>query len=114
MEEVEVKALPLELLASILRSSEQARRLSQAAVRARVAFGDRTIWHVNATAQGGGVAEMLDALIAYARGAQVDARWLTLTADPEFFAITKRIHNLLHGSPGDGGELGDEQRAHYE
>jgi hypothetical protein len=34
--------------------------------------------------------------------------------DPEFFAITKRIHNGLYGSPGDGGELGQAERARYE
>ena len=31
-----------------------------------------------------------------------------------FFWITKRIHNRLHGVAGDGGALGEEQRAHYE
>ncbi len=113
MLEVEVKALPLELLASIL-TPERARRLSQAAVRAQVAFGDRTIWHVNATAHGGGVAEMLQTLLAYGRGAQVENRWLVLDGEPEFFAITKRLHNLLHGDPGDGGPLGENERACYE
>jgi trehalose synthase len=113
MQEVEVKALPLELLASIL-TPERARRLSQAAVRAQVAFGDRTIWHVNATAHGGGVAEMLQTLLAYGRGAQVENRWLVLDGEPEFFAITKRLHNLLHGDPGDGGPLGATERACYE
>ena len=34
--------------------------------------------------------------------------------DPDFFRITKRLHNLLHGSPGDGGPLGDAERALYE
>ena len=113
MQEVEVKALPLELLASIL-TPERARRLSQAAVRAQVAFGDRTIWHVNATAHGGGVAEMLQTLLAYGRGAQIENRWLVLDGEPEFFAITKRLHNLLHGDPGDGGPLGENERACYE
>ena len=113
MQEVEVKALPLALLASIL-TPERARRLSQAAVRAQVAFGDRTIWHVNATAHGGGVAEMLQTLLAYGRGAQVENRWLVLDGEPEFFAITKRLHNLLHGVPGDGGPLGENERACYE
>ncbi len=113
MQEVEVKALPLELLASIL-TPERARRLSQAAARARVAFGDRTIWHVNATAHGGGVAEMLQTLLAYGRGAQIENRWLVLDGEPEFFAITKRLHNLLHGVPGDGGLLGENERACYE
>ena len=113
MQEVEVKALPLALLASIL-TPERARRLSQAAVRAQLAFGDRTIWHVNATAHGGGVAEMLQTLLAYGRGAQVENRWLVLDGEPEFFAITKRLHNLLHGVPGDGGPLGENERACYE
>jgi trehalose synthase len=57
---------------------------------------------------------MLQALLAYGRGAGVDTRWLTLEGTPEFFRITKRIHNLLHGSPGDGGPLGDAERATYE
>ena len=37
-----------------------------------------------------------------------------LDGDPDFFAITKRLHNMLHGEPGDGGPLGDAERAHYE
>jgi trehalose synthase len=54
---------------------------------------------------------MLQTLLAYVRGAGVDARWLVIEGDPEFFAITKRIHNGLYGSPGDGGELGQAERA---
>ena len=113
MEEVEVKALPPELLASIL-TTQRARRLAESAARARAAFGDRTIWHVNATAHGGGVAEMLQTLLAYGRGAQIDNRWLVLDGEAEFFAVTKRLHNLLHGDRGDGGPLGDDERACYE
>ena len=74
----------------------------------------RVVWHVNSTARGGGVAEMLQSLLAYARGAGVDVRWVTIAGDPEFFEITKRIHNQLHGAPGDGGELGEAERAVYE
>ncbi len=74
----------------------------------------RVIWHVNSTARGGGVAEMLQSLLAYARGAGVDARWLTIGGGEDFFRITKRIHNNLHGAPGDGGELGGRERAIYE
>lgn len=105
-------AIPLSRLEALL-APDRVERLRRYAVRARKILGQRVVWNINATAQGGGVAEMLEVLIAYARGAQVDARWLTLTAGPEFFAITKRIHNLLHGSPGDGGELGDAQWTHY-
>jgi trehalose synthase len=63
------------------------------------------VWNVNSTARGGGVAEMLTSLIAYTRGSGVDARWVVIDGDPEFFRITKRIHNRLHGSAGDGGPL---------
>jgi NADP-dependent 3-hydroxy-3-methylglutaryl-CoA reductase len=113
MHEVEVKALPLEMLASVL-TPERARRSGESATRARAAFGDRTIWHVNATAHGGGVAEMLQTLLAYGRGAGIENRWLVLDGEPEFFTITKRLHNLLHGDPGDGGDLGAGERACYE
>jgi trehalose synthase len=113
MEEVKVDALPLELLTSIL-APERAERLAEWAARARVAFGDRTIWHVNATAQGGGVAEMLQTLLAYGRGAGIENRWLVLNGEPEFFVITKRIHNLLHGDPGDGGPMGPHEHAVFE
>jgi trehalose synthase len=74
----------------------------------------RVIWHVNSTARGGGVAEMLQSLLAYARGAGVDVRWLTIGGDPDFFRVTKRIHNHLHEAPGDGGGLGEEEHRIYE
>jgi trehalose synthase len=57
---------------------------------------------------------MLQTLLAYARGAGIDARWLVIAGDPDFFAITKRIHNGLYGYPGDGGDLGPAERRHYE
>jgi trehalose synthase len=81
---------------------------------ARLELADRRIWNVNSTARGGGVAEMLVTLLAYARGAGVDARWVVVTGDNPFFAVTKRLHNRLHGIPGDGGPLGDAERTVYE
>ncbi len=82
--------------------------------RAKSVLAGRVVWHVNSTARGGGVAEMLHSLLAYARGAGVDVRWITIDGNPDFFAITKRIHNRLHGADGDGGPLGDRERAVYE
>ena len=78
------------------------------------ALAGRVVWNVNSTANGGGVAEMLRSLIAYGRGAGVDARWLVIEGNPPFFRVTKRIHNRLHGTPGDGGRLGERERATYE
>ena len=39
---------------------------------------------------------------------------MTISGDPGFFRITKRIHNHLHGYPGDGGDLGEDERKVYE
>jgi trehalose synthase len=110
---VDVRPAPLERLAALL-AKDRARRLGEAARRARPLLDGRVVWNVNATAQGGGVAEMLQALLAYGRGAGVDTRWLVLDGDPPFFAVTKRLHNLCHGEPGDGGALGEAERAHFE
>ena len=72
-----------------------------------------TVWHVNSTARGGGVAEMLRSLLGYAAAGGLDVRWLVLRGGPEFFDVTKRIHNRLHGSAGDGGDLGPDAQAVY-
>jgi trehalose synthase len=84
------------------------------AATAREQFAGRAIWHVSSTMRGGGVAEMLASLLPYVRGVGIDTRWVVLREKPEFFAITKRIHNRLHGDPGDGGELGEHERHLYE
>ncbi|MBI5103663.1 MAG: glycosyl transferase family 1, partial [Solirubrobacterales bacterium] len=73
--------------------------------RAQGTFDGRVVWHVNSTARGGGVAEMLHPLLSYARGAGVDTRWAVIQGDDAFFRVTKRIHNFLHGDAGDGGAL---------
>ncbi len=113
MREVEIEAVALDRLADLLKG-ERAQRLADVALRARQLLQGRVVWSVNATATGGGVAEMLQALLAYSRGAGVDARWLVLDGNAEFFRITKRLHNLVHGDPGDGGDLGEEERREYE
>ena len=74
----------------------------------------RVVWHVNSTAAGGGVAEMLPALLGYCRGLQLNTRWLVISADPEFFRITKRLHHALHGETGDGTPLDAAAREVYE
>jgi trehalose synthase len=112
MQEIDVQPVPLDRLVGLL-GPERARQLQDLPQRARPLLDGRVVWNVNATGQGGGVAEMLQTLLAYGRGAGVDTRWLVLDGDPGFFAVTKRLHNVLHGDPGDGGLLGDAERAHY-
>lgn len=113
MREVEIRPIPLERLAQLL-PGERAARISTYEGMAQQVLDGRTVWNINATSKGGGVAEMLQALLAYGRGAEVDTRWLVLDGDHEFFMITKRLHNFLHGSPGDGGVLDDREREHYK
>src|SRR6266852_629383 len=88
--------------------------LSAATVQARSLLAGKTVWNVNSTARGGGVAELLQSLVAYARGAGIDTRWLVVQGQPEFFSITKRIHNQIQGFEGDGGDLGQREHDEYE
>ena len=91
-------------------SAESLARFEQTITRGAELLDGRTLWTVNSTAHGGGVAEMLRSLIGYARGAGLDARWLVIDGDADFFRVTKRLHNHLHGAD-DGGELGERERA---
>jgi trehalose synthase len=84
------------------------------AAEARELLDGRVVWNINSTARGGGVVELLRPLVAYARESGVDTRWLVIDGTLEFFAITKRIHNRLHGAEGDGAPLDDQARAVYE
>jgi trehalose synthase len=113
MREVRISPMALDRLAAVLAPGRSL-MLAQAAVRGRALLEGRTVWNVNSTASGGGVAEMLQALLAYSRGAGVDTRWLVMEANHDFFAVTKRLHNLLHGALGDGGPTGLAERATYE
>ncbi|MFQ5882424.1 MAG: glycosyl transferase family 1, partial [Candidatus Methylomirabilales bacterium] len=81
--------------------------------RAQRLLRDRTVWNVSSTAAGGGVAEVLQTQLAYARGCDIDARWVVLQGNPEFFAVTKRIHNGLHGRCRDGDPLAEREYARY-
>jgi trehalose synthase len=111
--EVAVGAIDPSRFAAVL--SEPALAEFQECLRRGAALlGERTFWNVNSAAAGGGVAEMLRSLMAYGRGAGVDARWVAVSGTPEFFRVTKRLHNLMHGSPGDGGRLDQAARKVYE
>ena len=111
LERVEFEPAPLERFRQLL--GDRFAEIERAAAGARETFEGRRIWHVNSTSQGGGVAEMLRALLPYARGAGVDVRWVVLGESDGFFDLTKRIHNRLHGDAGDGRELDDEARELY-
>ncbi|HTQ46953.1 MAG TPA: hypothetical protein VMI75_29565, partial [Polyangiaceae bacterium] len=93
---------------------ERVRRLARDAQELRGLLGKAAIWSINSTSAGGGVAEMLRSYLRYARGEDIDARWLVLEAPPEFFRLTKRLHGALQASRSDASPLGPEQSAIYE
>jgi trehalose synthase len=109
----ELRKLSLNRYAALL-GPETLRAVTSRIHDLRTRFEGRVIWNVSATAAGGGVAEMVRTILAYARGANVDARWAVIEGTPEFFRITKRLHNAIHGSAGDGSPLGGAERETFE
>ena len=56
------------------------------------------VLHLNATAYGGGVAELLATHVPLLRSLGIDADWQVLHGSDEFFAVTKEVHNALQGA----------------
>jgi trehalose synthase len=113
LQEVHVQALAPERMAPLI-GPERTERFDKFAQQASEMLSGRAVVNVNSTPTGGGVAEMLRTLLAYARGVGVDTRWWVINGDRRFFDITKRIHNHLYGAPGDAGPLGADERRVYE
>ncbi len=59
----------------------------------------KVIQNINSTAVGGGVAEILNRMVPILSQMGVDARWDVIKGGDEFFAVTKKFHNALHGRP---------------
>jgi trehalose synthase len=110
---VPVGSLSLERFESVLGPERYAGAL-EAMERSRKVLDGRVVWNINSTARGGGVAEMLVSLLAYAHGVGVEVCWEVIPGDEAFFTITKRLHNHLHSAPGDEGPLGDSEHRCYE
>jgi trehalose synthase len=112
-QEIEVPVRDPNQFGTVL-SPERFEQFQLAIEQARELLAGRVVWNVNSTARGGGVVELLGPLLGYARGAGVDARWVVIDGTPEFFELTKRLHNNLHGSAGDGGPLDEHSLRVYE
>lgn len=67
--------------------------------RARALRGLRVI-EINSTPKGGGVATMLESIIPTLQGLGLDAHWYSMCDVPHFFDVTKKLSDLLQGSPG--------------
>jgi trehalose synthase len=113
LEQVSIQAQSLSSLAG-LYGPEEIFRSRQSAEHLRTLLNGGAVWNINSTAHGGGVAEMLRSLVGYARGAGIDCRWAVIKGSEEFFKLTKRVHNALHGAFSDGSLLGEHERLEYE
>ena len=59
-----------------------------------------TIAHLNSTATGGGVAEILQSMVPLMNSLGIKTERIVIDPPPEFFDVTKQIHNMLQGAPG--------------
>ena len=66
-------------------------------------WGNRII-NVNSTAVGGGVAEILNRMLPLLKDMGLDVRWDVIRGGGEYFDVTKKFHNALHGRRVDIGE----------
>jgi len=71
--------------------------LAEIYARAKGLYGKHIV-HVNATYQGGGVAEILYSLVLLMNDVGIDAGWRILHGSQEFFEVTKSFHNALQGA----------------
>jgi trehalose synthase len=57
----------------------------------------RRVTMVNSTAVGGGVAEILNRLVPLLNDLDIATQWEVIKGGEDFFDVTKKIHNALHG-----------------
>jgi trehalose synthase len=88
-------APPLEAYAPLV-GEEKVERLHRVAERLK----GLKLLELNATAQGGGVAEMLYSSIPFLNALGIEAEWKTICGPKEYYESTKSLHNLLQGMKG--------------
>jgi trehalose synthase len=113
LSEVKLPSIALDQFRSLLRTTDP-RCIQEVMACASRGMRHRTLWNVNSTGTGGGVAELLQSVVPHARAFGIDARWLVISGNPEFFKITKRIHHALLGEPRDDPPLSERERNVYD
>ena len=86
---------PLESYASII-GDEKIERLQNIGQRLK----GLKILELNATAQGGGVAEMLYSSVPFLNLLGIEAEWKIINGRKSYYECTKKLHNLLQGMKG--------------
>lgn len=76
-----------------LVGSETVERIAKSAEELR----DRHIVHVSSTYYGGGVAELLSSLTLLINASGIRTGWRVIQGRPDFFSVTKKMHNALQG-----------------
>src|SRR5512138_215451 len=61
----------------------------------------KRVQHVNSTAVGGGVAEILTRMVPLLNQLGVSSTWDVIKGGEEFFNVTKKFHNAIHGAHED-------------
>ena len=72
---------------------------------------DLHITHVNSTYYGGGVAVLLSSLSLLMNSVGIKTGWRVIQGSPDFFSVTKKIHNALQGGEIN---LSDQKKQIYE
>jgi trehalose synthase len=96
---VEVPRLPLSRLEPVIGAPRYA-ELTRTADQVRQVLAGRTIWNVNSTAAGGGVAEMLQILVGYVQDLHIPIGWLVITGDAAQVYVRelpRGVHLLRYG-----------------
>jgi len=64
----------------------------------------KLVQHINSTPVGGGVAEILNRMVPLLVELGVDTRWDVIKGGEQFFEVTKKFHNALHGRSEEIGQ----------
>lgn len=57
----------------------------------------KVVRNINSTAVGGGVAEILNRMTPFLNELGISAHWDVIRGGEQFFFVTKKLHNMLHG-----------------
>lgn len=90
-----------------LVGSETVERIAKRAEQLR----DLHIVNISSTYYGGGVAELLSSLTLLINVSGIRTGWRVIQGRPDFFSVTKKMHNALQGAEIN---LTEQKRATYE
>jgi trehalose synthase len=76
--------------------------------RKAASLQDMHVAHINSTYYGGGVAELLSSLTLLMNDVGIKTGWRVIQGAPDFFSITKKMHNALQGGEINMTELKQE------